>query len=397
MTDRPPALVRAQEAFASKLGHTARWAGIAPGRVNLIGEHTDYNGGFVLPIAIDRTCVVAAAPAKDPNCWRAYAADLDGLCVYPRGRSLKELLNKPGYFARGSWESYVAGVVHFVGQDRREARNPLPDLDLVVASDVPFGSGLSSSASLEVAVAAAITHTVGGLGADRRPAALLCQRAEHEFAGVPCGIMDQFISALGQRDHALLIDCQVNQARPVKIPPEVTVVIANSGVRHALAGGEYAVRKAGCVAAAQKLGIKSLRSARLDMLELPTLTDRERRFARHVISEIERTQLAAAAIEGGDLPRFGELMSESHESLRDDYEVSCPELDTLVDLAEECPGVWGARMTGGGFGGCIVALAERDAVEGLATELKRGYKAAHARECEVFATTASDGARSIGL
>lgn len=388
MTARLPALHRAQEAFASKHGRAARWAGIAPGRVNLIGEHTDYNGGFVLPIAIDRTCVVAAAPARDEKYCHVYAADLDRMWVYPRGRSLMEMLNKPEFLPRSGWESYVAGVLHFVGQGKKA------DLDLVIASDVPFGSGLSSSASLEVAVAAAVLHPTG---MDKTQIALLCQRAEHEFAGVPCGIMDQFISAMGKRDHALLIDCRSNQARPVPMPPDVTVVIANSGVRHALAGGEYAVRKAGCMAAAQKLGIKSLRDGKLNVLGIPSLTERERGFARHVISEIARTQQAAVALENGNMSRFGQLMNESHASLRDDYEVSCEELDTLVELATECPGVWGARMTGGGFGGCVVALAERDAVQGLTSALKSGYKAKHSRECEVFATRASDGARSVGF
>lgn len=393
MTVRPPALVRAQQAFVSKHGRPASWAGIAPGRVNLIGEHTDYNNGFVLPIAIDRTCVVAAAPAKDEAHCQVYAADMDRMWVYPRGRSLMELLNKPGDFARGGWESYVAGVLHFVGHAGGwGGKRSLPDLDLAIASDVPLGSGLSSSASLEVAVAAAITHPNE---MERRQMALLCQRAEHEFAGVPCGIMDQFISAVGRRDHAFLIDCRSNQAKPLPMPSDVTVVIANSGVRHALAGGEYAVRRAGCIVAAQKLGIQTLRDGRIDVLGIPSLTDRERRFARHVISEIARTQQAAAALEAGSMARFGELMSESHASLRDDFEVSCAELDTLVELAMECPGVWGARMTGGGFGGCIVALAERDAAENLTAHLKRGYKQRYSRECEVFATKARDGAMSV--
>jgi len=234
---------------------------------------------------------------------------------------------------------------------------------------------------------------------DPREKALMCQRSEHEFAGVPCGIMDMTASAMGEADHALLIDCRSHEVTAIPMPRDVTVVVANTGVHHALAGGEYAKRRAACERAARAMGKALLRDATLDDLRgaRGVLGDEERRCATHVIEENARTLDAAGALRRGDLRAMGRLMHASHESLRDQYRVSCPELDTLVEIASATDGVYGSRMTGGGFGGCTVTLARPVAVDRLVAALRTGYRATHGVECDVYLTRASYGARALTL
>ena len=378
---------RACDGFGARFGRPPAWAAAAPGRVNLIGEHTDYNDGFVMPIAIDRVCVAAAAPAAEPGLSRIVAMDVDEQATVDLRRALR-----PDGVARGSWSAYVQGVIAGM------APEGTANLDMLVASSVPLGGGLSSSASLEVAVAT-LMERVTGRTLEPAAKALVCQRAEHEYAGVPCGIMDPFASVMGREGHSLLLDCRSRRVEylPLPTPDEVLVVVANTNVRHALASGEYAARHATCRSAAAKLGVASLRDASGWGVEANRgrMTDDELRCARHVVLENGRTLSAGQSLRRGAIDEFGRLMSESHRSLRDDYRVSCPELDTLVELAWAQAGVLGARMTGGGFGGCIVALVEPGAVERVSGALRDEYRARHGRECTVFVTRASAGARVV--
>jgi galactokinase len=408
-TDQSP-LDRARAAFLAHFARPPRLVAAAPGRVNLIGEHTDYNDGFVLPIAIDRRTVVCIDWSLDST-THIHAADLNASVDLPALNSLRPdpSLSLDADAARirtGSWVSYAAGVLANLAA-------ALPTLaargvDLTIASSVPLGSGLSSSASLEVAVATAAAALVGA-SISPRDLAALCRDAEHRFAGVPCGIMDQYIAAMGRHDHALLIDCRTQAAELVAMPgaDRAEVVVMDSRVKHALASGQYAERRDTCRAACRVMGIDSLRDASPELLALhapgarspAALSPVEHARARHIISENARTLAAAQALRAGDLEEVGRLMLASHSSLRDDYQVSCPELDTLVDLAAQVPGVFGARMTGGGFGGCAIALATPDAAERLARDIPAAYRARHTlprgTDARVFVTTACDGARVI--
>lgn len=388
---------RATAAFATRFGGRPTWAAAAPGRVNLIGEHTDYSGGFVLPIAINRVCVAVGAPAKGRQS-RVFSADLNAEAGFDLAAPLRSgSVEGNNSVVRGSWPSYVAGVA---AQFQRLPGFGPANLDIALASSVPVGSGLSSSASLEVAVATLLEQATGvRLQPERK--ALLCQAAEHEFAGVPCGIMDQFISVMGQAGHALLIDCRDQRGTQIPAPTGASVVVINTNIHHALASGEYAVRKAACVSAAGKLGVLELRDAGIAAVDTvgraAGLSDIERRCVRHVVGENARVLEAAAALRAGDLRAFGRLMLASHASLRDDYRVSCPELDTVVDAARRIPGVFGARMTGGGFGGCAIALVAPGAVVELTERVGAEYRSCHGRECSTFVVEAVDGAAPITI
>jgi galactokinase len=386
---------RARAAFVGAFDGHPVWGAAAPGRVNLIGEHTDYNDGFVLPIAIDRVCVAVGAPAADPARTRLVAAELGEAAELDLGQVI-EVGEGPRRIARGSWLSYIAGVA--AQFQRLPGVRGLPNLDIALASSVPIGGGLSSSAAVEVAMATLLEQVVG-VSLDDVDKARLCQRAEHEFAGVPCGIMDQLVSVMGRRDHALLIDCRSQEVMAIPMPPpeRVSVVVINSNVRHALAGGEYAARRTACESAARALGMVTLRDADMGMVERARarLGDVQFRRARHVITENARTLEAARALRAGDLESMGRLMRASHESLRVDYQVSCTELDSLVELASEVPGVFGARMTGGGFGGCVVALLRPEAAAPAAARIGDGYRRAFGRDCTAYPTRASDGAAAL--
>jgi galactokinase len=384
----------AERHFLDKLGRPPRWVVAAPGRVNLIGEHTDYNGGYVFPMAIDRHVVIAAdrvSPSTfngKPNQARLFSTEL--------GRWATILVEGEIRPDGGGWSSYVQGTVAGC-----LAKGLAPGgFEAVIHSDVPFGGGLSSSAALEVATAT-LVEAITGRQLDPLEKVLLCQKAEHEFAGMPCGIMDQFSSVMARADHLMLLDCRSQDAENVPIAdPDITVLIANTNVKHELTGGEYAQRRSQCEEAARVLGVATLRDATRDRLNevRKELGEVHFRRARHVISEIERTARAARAIKRSDWHEVGALMYDSHKSLRDDYEVSCAELDLLVELARSlgsAGGVIGSRMTGGGFGGCTVSLVRAESVEPVTRKLHEGYLADTGIAPAIFATRPAQGARIL--
>ena len=360
----------------------------APGRVNLIGEHTDYNDGFVMPVAIDLACCVAIAPRDDRR-------------LVVRSHNLQETveldLDEGGPSPRKSWTDYVQGVVVVLQQSGRRLRGA----NVLIHSEVPIGSGLSSSAAFEVATGLALLSN-SGEPMKKLDLARACQRAENEFAGARCGIMDQFAACFGQAGHALLLDCRSLESRPLPLPPEVALVICDSGVRHELAGGEYNTRRAQCeigvrVLARHRPQIHALRDATMDDLERDRkeLDEVVYRRCRHVITENARVLQAAEALEKGDLREFGLLMAESHRSLREDYEVSCAELDLLEELAGHSAGAYGARMTGGGFGGCTINLVERHQVEEFRRSVSVGYQQATGRLPKIYICEAAAGAGEV--
>lgn len=375
--------------FAKTFGRAATVAVGAPGRVNLIGEHTDYNDGYVLPMAIERQTVIAAAPREDAQ------ARLQSTGVAEEASFAIDSALAPG---QPKWANYVKGPI--AGYLQRGIQPG--GFDALIDSTVPTGSGLSSSAALEVATAT-LVETLAGQSVDPVDKALICQQAEHDFAGVPCGIMDQFISAMGQRGSALLIDCRTHETRAVPLADDsITVLITNSNVAHELTGGEYAQRRSQCEAAAQTLGVKALRDATLDQLEAgrAKLDDVTYCRARHVITEIQRTLDAADAMQAGDWQAVGKLMFASHASLRDDFEVSVPELDLLVELAQQhvaAGDVIGSRMTGGGFGGCTVTLVRTDAVARVAEFIAQQYRDKTNIDASYFATKPAQGAGVLSL
>jgi galactokinase len=373
--------------FARCFGHPPRWIAAAPGRVNLIGEHTDYNDGFVLPMAIEQCTVIAA----DTNGSREVI--LHSVTTGETARfSLRQTLQR----GEPAWSNYVRGVL--AGFQRRHKK--LPGLEAVIDSDLPYGGGLASSAALEVATAT-IAELMVGRPLESLEKALLCQRAEHEFAGVPCGIMDQFTSILGQKDRALLLDCRATTMTPVAMTdPTVTVLIVNTNVRHKLAESKYAERRSQCEDAASRLGASTLRDATIEGLQAASTRMEPVVFrrARHVITENARTLQAAQAIGESDWPKVGRLMYESHASLRDDYEVSCAELDTIVRIAEEIAeagGMLGCRMTGAGFGGCAVSLVRTEAVPRIRRKIDHDYERKAGRQAIIFASRPADGARIL--
>jgi galactokinase len=360
----------------------------APGRVNLIGEHTDYNDGFVLPAAIEFYCWVVAAPRSDrkliihsQNFNETVEADLDSLA--PKGNR--------------HWANYPLGVAWAVEQGGKRLRGA----NLLISGDVPLGAGLSSSAAIEVATGFALAEQ-SGLALDRTELARLCQRAENEFVGARVGIMDQFVACHGRASHALLIDCRSLEYKTVKVPPGIQLVICNTMVKHEIASGEYNQRRAECEEGVRKLsaalpGIRALRDVTLAQLEKHGTQLDAKVFSRcrHVITENERVKLAVQAFERGDTKALIPLMRDSHRSLRDDYEVSCAELDAMVEIAEAQRNVFGARMTGGGFGGCTVNLVETAAVDAFKGNVAQEYRKRTGLSPEIYFSSASDGARAV--
>lgn len=374
--------------FQKHYGRPPRWIVAAPGRVNVIGEHTDYNDGFVLPMAIERYAIMAADSAATPGKVSVYDAHFK--------ESTTIDVSLPVTKGQPKWSNYIRGVL--CGFQNRGVK--IPALDMAFMSTVPLGGGLSSSAALEVCTAT-LMEAATGKTIDPIEKALLAQKAEHDFAGVPCGIMDQFISALGREGHLLLLDCRTRKTELVPMSdPSVELLVINTNVKHELSGGEYAERRAQCEEAARNLGVKSLRDATADQLETARgrMSEVVYRRARHVIGEIERTVHAAEGIRQSNWPTVGQLMYASHYALRDDYEVSCTELDVVVDIAESIGlkgGVYGCRMTGGGFGGCCVALVKTSAVDAITKKIAADYNAKTNIEPAIFASRPASGATII--
>jgi galactokinase len=360
----------------------------APGRVNLIGEHTDHNEGFVMPAAIDFSTWVAIAPRNDRR-------------IVVRSENFSETveldLDEPPERGHGHWSDYPFGVA----LELERAGQPLDGANILVRGEVPIGSGLSSSAAIEVATGYALLD-LAGANINRLELARLCQRAENEFVGVRCGVMDQFISCCGKAGHALMLDCRSFDYKQLALPADVKLVVCDTMVKHELASSEYNARRAECEEGVRLLGrklsgISSLRDVTKDDLERfgSELPDMVRKRCRHVVTENARVVAAASALERKDLGTFGELMRQSHRSLRDDYEVSCSELDLLVELAEKVDGVYGARMTGGGFGGCTVNLVQSNRVDAFKEMVAKGYADALGHAPEIYVCSAAQGAERV--
>jgi len=362
----------------------------APGRVNLIGEHTDYNDGFVFPMAIDKE-IVMLAQLRDDKEIRAYSLDYDSEVVF----SLVDL----EFDKDNMWENYLKGVMDEI----QKLDYYLPGMNILFTGNIPRGSGLSSSAALEVVTAYAIA-SLNQLNIQPVEMALLCQRAENDFVGVNCGIMDQYISRLGKKDNALMIDCRSNEYQLVPLASEdYRVVICNSNVERGLVDSEYNKRREECEKAseffASKLShrVEALRDVTAEELEeySEEIEEVTLKRARHVITENNRVLIAVSALRNNDLKTFGKLMTESHLSLRDDYEVSCEELDILVELALAQQGVLGARMTGAGFGGSTVNLVHKNSVDNFVKKVKADYNNKTGRKTDIYISVPADGTREL--
>ncbi len=377
--------------FQQKFGRPPAFVARAPGRVNLLGEHVDYNDGFVLPAAIDRATYIAFSPA-DSERTTLWAADFDKAAVFSSQTLAAQ--TQPDGSPLPDWARYPAGMMWALG----EAGLETPAMDAVFASDVPRGSGLSSSASVEMAFGVA-WQQLGGWELAPMELAKLGQRAENQYVGVNCGIMDQFASACGVENRLLLLDCRSLEWETLALPEGVSIVVADTTVRRKLTSGEYNNRRAACEQAVRLLqaglpGIRSLRDVSLaDFNRLAgTLPVEVEKRARHVVEEIERTRQAIPLLQAGDVSRFGKLMNACHASLRDLYEVSCPELDVMAGVAQSLAGCYGARLTGAGFGGCTVNLAAREQAEAFAQALAAGYESRTGIHPEIYICKASAGA-----
>lgn len=389
-------LQEAKDAFQQNFEREPKWVVTAPGRVNIIGEHTDYNDGFVFPMAIERNVIICAAPASpEDNIPEGYAR------VYSTAKRFPALVKICGEVEPGpkvDWYEYVQGVI--AGY---LAENPSVEAKPFVATihaNVPLGAALSSSAALEVSVGTLLEAMTG---ADVNPIrkALICQHAEHEYAKMPCGIMDQYISAMGEKDHIMLLDCRDYSTKLVPFTtPDLSILIINSRVKHQLSGSEYPERRAACFDSVKILGVKALRDLSMAQLDAgkAQLTETQYRRCAHVVSEDQRVLDAVAALENSDYVRFGELMYASHDSMRDCFEISCKELDILVEIAKKIGldgGVYGSRMTGGGFGGCTVSLIQTSKVDSIMKTFRDEYKAATGIDADMFVTRPAAGARVI--
>ena len=379
-----PAII---EAFRSRHGRDPR-VFRAPGRINLIGEHTDYNDGFVMPFAIDRSTTVAAAPRTDPL-LSIYSLDLQ------KHADVDITSPDPGH--RGTWLEYVEGIMRTLA--RRGV--VIPGADIVVSSSLEMGAGLASSADFEISLGTMLC-ALSGNTIDPMEIILAAQETEHQYVGTKSGIMDQYISMFGKADSCLLIDCRSRTSRIIGFPAlEEALLVCDTGVKHELATSEYNLRKEECEEGVRQIrrhlpDVQSLRDVGYEDFQRieAEISEPARRRCRHVITENRRTLQAADALQSGDLKQLGRLMSESHHSLKVDYEVSCPELDTLVESAA-VEGVLGARMTGGGFGGCTINLVERAAVGRFEASVRRRYREAFDTTPGIFEVRPSDGASEI--
>lgn len=367
------------EAFQSRYGVQSTAVVRAPGRVNLIGEHTDYNDGFVLPMAINRATWIALRPRND-RVVRIYSLEFNEAVEF----DLDGLQKTPSH-----WTEYVKGMAWSL----QNAGYSLTGWDGVVAGDVPIAAGLSSSAALELATARAFGVT-SGFPWSATIMAKLGQKAENQWVGINSGIMDQMISAAGKQGHALLIDCRTLDSQLVPLPPGTLVVVLDTATRRGLVDSAYNERRAQCEAAAQYFGVPALRDVTLEMFEARAagLDEVTRRRARHVITENARTLEAAEVMRRGDAAAMGKLMNASHVSMRDDFEISRAEMDTMVKLAQEHPASYGARMTGGGFGGCAVALVRAEVVGQFVTIVGERYQQAIGLKPAIYVCEATNGA-----
>lgn len=370
------------QAFQDRFGQPPAFVARAPGRVNLIGEHTDYNDGFVLPMAIDRGIWIALRPRSGPVV-QIHSLDLDSTASFALDSMRHE---------SAGWVEYLQGVAWAL----QEAGHSLSGWEGVMAGNVPRGAGLSSSAALELATARAF-QAVSGFPWDPPAMALLGQKAESQWVGVNCGIMDQMISAAGEADHALLIDCRSLATTSVPLPADAAVVVLDTATRRGLVDSAYNERRAQCEAAAAYFGVPALRDVTGERFAAKAgrLDDVTYRRARHVISENARTLAAAEAMRAGDAVELGRLMDDSHVSLRDDFEVSGPALNHMVECAWEEPSCYGARMTGAGFAGCAVALVEAASVETFVARVAARYTARTDRTPAVYLCRASAGASLV--
>lgn len=377
-----------QQQFINHFGYPAEKTVFAPGRVNIIGEHTDYNDGFVMPCAINYGMAVSFAK-RDDNIWRVYAIDINQTDAFSLTKEIPQSEDK--------WKNYVRGVVKFIQERCPEF---VQGADIAMTSDVPMSSGLSSSAALEISIGKTC-QLLGNLPINHTEIALIGQKAENRFVGANCGNMDQLTSALGQKDHLVMIDCRSLDITPTPVPQGYSIAIINSNVKHDLVTGEYNSRRQECETAAAFFGVKALRDVSIEQFEerateLEQLNPLAFKRAKHVVYENQRVLDAVKALNKGDMIKLGELMAQSHDSMRDDFEITIPEIDYLVELAQLAIGKnGGARMTGGGFGGCIVCLVPNDKVENVRKLIAENYQKQTGIQETFYVCTACDGVREI--
>ena len=373
-----------QQKFNEHYGYNPEKTVFAPGRVNIIGEHTDYNDGFVMPCAINYGMAVSFAKRND-SIWRVYAIDINEQDEFDLSQDFTRSEHK--------WANYVRGVVKYVQEQCPEFKQ---GADLVMTSDVPMSSGLSSSAALEISIGKTC-QVLGNLPLSLAQIALIGQKAENKFVGANCGNMDQLTSALGQKDHLIMIDCRSLEITPTPVPQGYSIAIINSNVKHDLVTGEYNSRRQECEQAAKFFGVKALRDVTPEQFharenELKAESELAYKRAKHVVYEDQRVLDAVTALKVNDMVKLGQLMGESHNSMRDDFEITIPEIDYLVELAQVAIGKnGGARMTGGGFGGCIVCLVPNEKVEALRQLIADNYEKQTGIKETFYLCTASDG------
>ena len=377
-----------QQKFTEHYGYNAEQTVFAPGRVNIIGEHTDYNDGFVMPCAINYGMAVSFSK-RDDSIWRVYAIDIDEQDEFDLSQDFTQSKHK--------WANYVRGVVKYVQEQCPDFKQ---GADLVMTSDVPMSSGLSSSAALEISIGKTC-QVLGDLPLSLAQIALIGQKAENKFVGANCGNMDQLTSALGQKDHLIMIDCRSLEITPTPVPQGYSIAIINSNVKHDLVTGEYNSRRQECEQAAKFFGVKALRDVSPEQFharenELKAESELAYKRAKHVVYEDQRVLDAVQALKANDMVKLGQLMGESHDSMRDDFEITIPEIDYLVELAQVAIGKnGGARMTGGGFGGCIVCLVPNEKVEALRQLIADNYEKQTGIKETFYLCTASDGVRVV--
>ena len=377
-----------QQKFNEHYGYNPEKNVFAPGRVNIIGEHTDYNDGFVMPCAINYGMAVSFAKRND-SIWRVYAIDINEQDEFDLSQDFTQSEHK--------WANYVRGVVKYIQEQCPEFKQ---GADLVMTSDVPMSSGLSSSAALEISIGKTC-QVLGNLPLSLAQIALIGQKAENKFVGANCGNMDQLTSALGQKDHLIMIDCRSLEITPTPVPQGYSIAIINSNVKHDLVTGEYNNRRQECEQAAKFFGVKALRDVTPEQFharenELKAESELAYKRAKHVVYEDQRVLDAVVALKANDMVKLGQLMGESHDSMRDDFEITIPEIDYLVELAQVAIGKnGGARMTGGGFGGCIVCLMPNEKVEALRQLIADNYEKQTGIKETFYLCTASDGVRVV--